>query len=57
MGLVFQKNPGLLVPFVKLAAEGFGGKIGSGKQYNSWIHEDDSLGIVEASTFMISTAE
>ena len=46
IGLVFQKNSGLLVPFVNLAKAGMGGKIGTGKQYISWIHEADFVQVV-----------
>jgi uncharacterized protein len=46
MGLVFQKDIGLLQPFIKLAKAGLGGTIGSGNQYLSWIHENDFLNII-----------
>ena len=46
MGLVFQKDIGLLQPFIKLAKAGFGGSIGSGNQYLSWIHENDFLNVI-----------
>ena len=48
IGLVFQKNTGLLQPFVNLARAGFGGSIGSGNQYISWVHEDDFVNIIYA---------
>ncbi|MCW3093427.1 MAG: hypothetical protein JWP81_4496 [Ferruginibacter sp.] len=51
MGLVFQKNTGLLLPFVKLAKAGLGGKIGSGNQYISWIHEHDFLNLINVAVF------
>src|SRR5690349_9087839 len=47
MGLVFQRNRGLLKPFVRLAKLGLGGKVGSGNQFISWVHEDDFIHIVE----------
>ena len=48
IGLVFQKNTGLLQPFVKLVKLGFGGKMGTGNQFISWIHEEDFLSILNA---------
>lgn len=48
IGLVFQKNTGLLLPFTRLVNAGLGGKIGSGKQYISWIHEDDFVRVIWA---------
>jgi uncharacterized protein len=47
MGLVFQKNRGLLKPFIRLAKLGLGGKIGSGEQYISWVHEDDFTRLIQ----------
>jgi uncharacterized protein len=48
IGLVFQKDGGLLKPFINLVRFGLGGKIGTGKQYISWIHEDDFTNIIKA---------
>jgi uncharacterized protein len=48
IGLVFQKDTGLLQPFVNLVKAGFGGTIGSGNQYISWIHETDFVDIINA---------
>jgi len=48
IGLVFQKNKGLLQPFTNLAKIGFGGTIGSGDQYVSWIHENDFVKIIDS---------
>jgi uncharacterized protein (TIGR01777 family) len=46
IGLVFQKDRGLLLPFVNLVNLGLGGRIGSGRQYISWIHERDFIQVV-----------
>ncbi|MBC7887318.1 MAG: TIGR01777 family protein [Ferruginibacter sp.] len=48
IGLVFQKNTGLLQPFANLVKTGFGGAIGKGDQYTSWIHEDDFVNVIYA---------
>jgi hypothetical protein len=48
MGLVFQKDEGLLKPFSRLVRLGLGGKMGNGEQYISWIHEEDFTGLMEA---------
>lgn len=48
IGLVFQKDIGLLQPFIKLVKTGFGGTIGSGNQYISWIHADDFVHVIDA---------
>ncbi|ANH81433.1 TIGR01777 family protein [Niabella ginsenosidivorans] len=49
IGVVLQKQTGLLQPFERLVKLGFGGKIGTGKQYISWIHEADFLNVIEGS--------
>jgi uncharacterized protein (TIGR01777 family) len=49
IGVVLQKGIGLLQPFAKLVKFGFGGKIGDGQQYMSWIHEQDFINILIAS--------
>jgi len=46
LGLVFQRNDGLLKPFSRMARLGLAGKMGSGEQYISWIHEDDFARLV-----------
>ncbi|HTF82890.1 MAG TPA: TIGR01777 family oxidoreductase [Cytophagales bacterium] len=46
IGVVLQPKIGLLQPFVNLVKWGLGGKLGSGQQYFSWIHEADFLEIV-----------
>lgn len=48
IGVVFQKDNGLLKPFIYLVKVGLGGKIGTGEQYISWIHEDDFTNIIQA---------
>ncbi|HTB53178.1 MAG TPA: TIGR01777 family oxidoreductase [Ferruginibacter sp.] len=48
IGLVFQKDGGLLKPFINLVKFGLGGKIGTGNQYISWIHEDDFTNVIKA---------
>lgn len=47
MGLVFQKDTGLLKPFSRLVKFGLGGKMGNGEQYISWVHEQDFTGIIQ----------
>ncbi|PSR54258.1 TIGR01777 family protein [Adhaeribacter arboris] len=46
IGLVLQANKGVLKPFANLAKTGFGGKIGSGDQYMTWIHEEDFVNLI-----------
>jgi uncharacterized protein len=46
LGLVFQRNDGLLKPFSRMARLGLAGKMGTGEQYISWIHEDDFARLV-----------
>jgi uncharacterized protein (TIGR01777 family) len=48
IGLVFQKDGGLLKPFINIVKFGLGGKIGTGEQYISWIHEDDFTTVIKA---------
>ena len=43
LGVVLQSGKGLIEPFVRLAKSGIGGKLGTGKQYFTWIHEKDFL--------------
>jgi uncharacterized protein len=46
MGLVFQRGEGLLKPFSRMARLGLAGKMGTGEQYISWIHEEDFTSLV-----------
>jgi uncharacterized protein len=45
--LVFGRDGGVFPGLRRLARFGLGGKMGSGKQYVSWIHEEDFLRAVE----------
>ena len=45
LGVVLGKNGGALEKILPLFKLGFGGNIGSGKQFFSWIHIDDVIGI------------
>lgn len=40
---MLQSGKGLIEPFVRLARSGVGGKLGTGRQYFTWIHEKDFL--------------
>lgn len=46
-GIVLGKNGGPLKPLQTLARLGVGGKHGNGKQYVSWLHENDFISIVD----------
>ena len=46
IGMVLQRNGGILAPFLNLVRLGLGGHIGSGKQYMTWIHEADFQNLV-----------
>jgi len=46
MGLVFQRGEGLLKPFSRMVRLGLAGKMGTGEQYVSWIHEEDFTRLV-----------
>ena len=41
LGVVLQPKKGLILPFVRLAKTFLGGKLGTGDQYFTWIHEED----------------
>jgi uncharacterized protein (TIGR01777 family) len=47
MGLVLQQGGGILKPFMNLARFGLGGKIGTGNQYMTWIHEEDFTNVID----------
>lgn len=46
-GVIFSKNGGALAKMLFPFRMGVGGKIGSGKQYMSWIAIDDAVGVIE----------
>jgi uncharacterized protein (TIGR01777 family) len=48
LGVVLQKDRGLLKPFNRLTRLGLAGKIGTGEQYISWIHEDDFTHLIQS---------
>lgn len=47
IGMVLQKEGGIIKPFLNLVRSGLGGKIGSGNQYMTWIHEADFQELVK----------
>lgn len=44
-GLVLGRNEGALAKMLPIFKAGTGGRVGSGKQWYSWIHIDDAIGI------------
>lgn len=46
-GMVLGGEGGAFVPLVRLARLGLGGKVGSGRQHFSWIHEEDFVRIID----------
>lgn len=46
-GIVLGNNGGALAKMLPLFKLGLGGKIGTGKQWMSWIHLDDMMGIID----------
>jgi uncharacterized protein (TIGR01777 family) len=50
-GIVLSSNGGALIKMLPPFKVGFGGKLGSGKQYMSWIHIDD---LVESFIFLMN---
>ncbi|HEX3386941.1 MAG TPA: TIGR01777 family oxidoreductase [Mucilaginibacter sp.] len=47
IGIVFGRSDGVFPRLLNLVKMGFGGKQGNGKQYVSWIHEQDVAAITE----------
>jgi uncharacterized protein (TIGR01777 family) len=47
IGMVLQLDKGVLKPFMNMVKLGAGGKIGTGNQYLTWIHEDDFVNMIE----------
>jgi uncharacterized protein len=45
-GIVLERFGGALVEILPIFKRGFGGKLGSGKQWMSWIHLEDLIGIL-----------
>jgi len=45
--IVLGRNGGVMPYYFNLAKFGLGGKQGNGRQYFSWIYEDDVIGIIE----------
>ena len=45
--IVLGRDGGAFMPLRRLARLGLGGKMGNGRQYVSWLHEDDFAGIVQ----------
>lgn len=46
-GIVLGENGGALQPLIRLVKVGFGGNMGNGNQYFSWLHEDDFVKIID----------
>lgn len=46
IGMVLQLGSGVLKPFMTMVKMGFGGKIGNGNQYLTWIHEEDFINMI-----------
>ncbi len=46
-GIVLGRNGGPFIPLRRMATFGLGGKQASGRQYVSWLHEDDFADIIE----------
>nr|WP_068887421.1 TIGR01777 family oxidoreductase [Pedobacter panaciterrae] len=47
IGMVLQQNGGILKPFINMTKFGLGGKIGTGNQYMTWIHEHDFTDLIK----------
>ncbi|HYG40022.1 MAG TPA: TIGR01777 family oxidoreductase [Cytophagales bacterium] len=46
IGMVLQPNAGVLKPLKNVVRIGFGGKVGNGNQYITWIHETDFINLI-----------
>lgn len=46
IGMVLQLGSGVLKPFMTMVKLGFGGKIGNGNQYLTWIHDEDFTNMI-----------
>lgn len=47
IGIVLGRNGGALTPLRNLVKVGLGGQQGNGRQYFSWLHEKDFVGIID----------
>lgn len=47
MAMVLGKNGGVMIPFINMVRLGLGGTQASGKQYISWIHEQDFANMIQ----------
>lgn len=47
IGMVLQKEGGIIKPFLNLVKFRLGGRIGSGSQYMTWIHEADFQDLIK----------
>lgn len=47
IGMVLQSDTGVLKPFTRLVKTGLGGRIGSGEQYITWVHEEDFVNLIQ----------
>jgi uncharacterized protein (TIGR01777 family) len=54
IAITLGSNDGVMPYYLNLAKFGLGGKQGSGKQYFSWVHESDVIGIID---FLIAHEE
>ncbi|MBN8701660.1 MAG: TIGR01777 family oxidoreductase [Bacteroidetes bacterium] len=47
IGIMLTPTGGILEPLLKITKLGLGGKAGTGKQYISWLHYKDLIGIID----------
>ncbi len=47
IAMVLGRDGGVFIPFRLLARLGLGGTLASGRQYMSWLHEEDLIGAIE----------